>query len=130
MPCRLLVNIIVGGHVGRCSREPPPIFSVGGPCEQFWHLQRCALFDVVHPAFPMPTTALPALQVALKDGFVEAVVACEMPAPCKFPSLDSCQKRFLWTHKEVGLAPHLVVGLVRQVGDAKVSSGTWFRKPA
>ena len=26
-------------------------------------------------------------------------VVCDMPEPCKFPSLDSCQKRFLWTHK-------------------------------
>ena len=35
--------------------------------------------------------------------FGEAVVACEMPVPepCKFPSSDNCQKRFLWTHKEV-----------------------------
>ena len=44
-------------------------------------------------------------------------MACDMPEPCKFPSLDSCQKRFLWTHNEVDLAPHLVVGLVLQVGD-------------
>ena len=42
-----------------------------------------------------------------------------MPAPGKFPSLDSCQKRFLWTHKEVDLAPHPVVGLVLQVGDTE-----------
>ena len=32
-------------------------------------------------------------------------MACDMPKPSKFPSLDSCQKRFLWTHKEVDLAP-------------------------
>ena len=38
-------------------------------------------------------------------------MACDMPEPCKFPSLDSCQKRFTWTHKEVDLAPHPVVGL-------------------
>ena len=40
---------------------------------------------------------------------------------CKFRSLDSCQERFLWTHKEVDLAPHPVVGLVLvlQVGDAE-----------
>ena len=25
---------------------------------------------------------------------------CYMSEPCKFPSLDSCQKRFLWTHKD------------------------------
>ena len=44
-------------------------------------------------------------------------MACNMPEPCKFPSLDSCKKRFLWTHKEVELAPHLVIGLVFKVGD-------------
>ena len=55
----------------------------------------------------------------MKDGFGEAVVACDMPEPCKFPSLDTCQKRFLWTHKEVDLAPHPNVGLVLHVGDAE-----------
>ena len=40
-----------------------------------------------------------------------------MPEPCEFPSLDSCQKRFLWTHKEVFLALHPVVDLLLQVGD-------------
>ena len=33
--------------------------------------------------------------------------------------LDSCQKRFLYTQKEVDLAPHPVVGLVLQVGDTE-----------
>ena len=46
-------------------------------------------------------------------------MACDMPEPCKFPSLDSCQKRFLWTHKEVDLAPQPVIFLVLQVGDVK-----------
>ena len=41
-----------------------------------------------------------------------------MPKLCKFPSLDSCQKRFLWTHKEVDRAPHPVIGLVLQARDA------------
>ena len=52
------------------------------------------------------------------DGFEEAVVTRDMTKPCELPSLDSCQKRFLWAHKEVDLAPHPVVGLVLQVGDA------------
>ena len=52
----------------------------------------------------------------MKDGFGEAVVACDMPEPCKFLSLDSCKKRFLWTNKGVDLGPHPVVGLVPQVG--------------
>ena len=82
------------------------------------HWQECPLFDVVHSAFPLPTTVSPTLQGVLKDGFGEAVVVCGMPEPCKFPSPDSCQKRFLWTRKEVDLARHPVIGLVLQVGDA------------
>ena len=96
---------------------PLPAFSAGGPCEQLWHGKECQLFDVVHPAFPLPTTVSPTLRGAQEDSFGEAVVARDMPEPCKFLSLDSCQKRFLWTHKEVDLAPHPVVGLVLQVGD-------------
>ena len=46
-------------------------------------------------------------------------MACDILEPCKFPSLDSRQKRFLWTHKEVDLAPHQVVGIVLKVGDAE-----------
>ena len=46
-------------------------------------------------------------------------MACDMSKPCKYPSLDSCQKRFLWIHKEVDLGPHPVVGLVLKVGDAE-----------
>ena len=61
----------------------------------------------------------PTLQGALTDGFVEAVVAWDMPKPRKFLSLDSCQKRFLWTNKGVDLARHPVIGLVLQVGGAE-----------
>ena len=39
----------------------------------------CPLFDVVHPAFLLPTTASPSLRGAVKDGFGDAVVACGMP---------------------------------------------------
>ena len=46
-------------------------------------------------------------------------MASDMPKSCKFLSLDRCQKRFLWAHKEVDLAPHPVVGLVLQVGDTE-----------
>ena len=58
---------------------------------QLWHRQGCPLFDVVHPAFPLPATASPIVQGALKDGFGEGVVACDMPELCQFPSLDSCR---------------------------------------
>ena len=41
------------------------------------------------------------------------------PNHCKFPSLDICQEGFQWTHKRVDLAPHPVIGLVLQRGDAE-----------
>ena len=91
----------------------------GDHCEQFWHAQRCAPFDVVHPAFPLPSIALPTLRGVLKHGFEEAVKACDIPEPCKFPSLDSCQKGFMWTHMEADIVPHPVIGLVLQAGDAE-----------
>ena len=46
-------------------------------------------------------------------------MACGMPEPCNFLFLDSCQKRFLWTHKEIDLAPQPVVGPVFQVGNTE-----------
>ena len=51
---------------------------------------------VIRPAFPQSTTASSVLQGVLKDGFGEAVVACEIPEPREpreLPSLHSCQKR-------------------------------------
>ena len=42
-----------------------------------------------------------------------------MPEPCKFPSLDSCHRKFVWAREKVDLAPHPVVGLVLQVGEAE-----------
>ena len=93
--------------------------SAGGHSDQFWHGQGCPLFDVVHSAFPLPPTASSSLQGVLKDGFGEAVVVCDMPEPCKFPPFNIRQKRFLWTHTEVDLAPHPVVGLVPQVENAR-----------
>ena len=39
-------------------------------------------------------------------------MACDMPEPCKFQAFEGCQKRFLWTHKEVDLASHPLTGLV------------------
>ena len=108
-----MTDWIVGGREGgRFSRDPLPVLHARGPCEQFWQGQGCPLFDVIHPVIPPPTTASPTLRGALKDGNREAVVDFTCPKPCKFPYLDSRQKRFLWTHKEVDLAPHPVVSLM------------------
>ena len=113
------IDWVLEGHEGRFSRNPLPVFSAGCPFEQFRYWQECPLFDVIHPAYPLSTTASPSLQDALKDGLGEAIMACDMSETCKFPSLGGCQKRFLWTHKRAVLAPHPVVGLVLQVGDAE-----------
>ena len=51
--------------------------------------------DVVHLAFPLLTAASLTLQGALGNGYGQAVVVCDMPEQCKFPTLVSCQKRFL-----------------------------------
>ena len=46
-------------------------------------------------------------------------MALDMPELCEFSSLDSRQKRLLWAHKKVDCAPHPVVGIVLQVGNAE-----------
>ena len=70
---------------------------------------------MVHPAFHLPTTASATLKGALEDGFQEAVVVRDMPESWTFLSLESCQRRFLQTHRKVDLAPHTVLGCVLQV---------------
>ena len=92
---------VLGGRWGTIQQRYASSLACRGRalCSSEW--AGMSIFDVVHPAFPLLTKTLPTLKDALKDGFGEAVVACDMPEPCKFPSLDSCQKRFLWTHKEV-----------------------------
>ena len=54
---------------------------------KFWHGQGCPLFDVVHPAFPLLTTASPNPQGALKDGFGEAVMVREFNHDVKWSEL-------------------------------------------
>ena len=46
-----------------------------------------ALFDTVHPSFPLQTTLSLAFDSALKGGFEEVVVARNMAEPCELPSL-------------------------------------------
>ena len=51
----------------------------------------------------------------------------DKPEPCKFPSLDSCQKRFLWTPKDVDHArtQSLVLYYKQPRRCRDVSSGTF-----
>ena len=67
------------GHDACICRDPLHVCPAEGPCDQFWHGQGHALFDVVHPAFPPPTTVLPTLQGALKNDFVETVTMFDIP---------------------------------------------------
>ena len=61
---------------------------------------------------------LPTLQDALKDGFGEVIIVCNMPKPCKFLSPDSLPEKVPVDLKAVDLAVHPVIGLVLQVVDA------------
>ena len=79
-----------GGRHRRFSRNSLPVFSAGVLVSGSG-MGKDVLFYVDHLAFPLPTTASPTLQGALKDGLGEAVVACDMHELCKFPSLDICQ---------------------------------------
>ena len=65
------------GHDEWVSRNPFLVLCVEGHRENFRHVQGRPLFDVVHPAFPLPTTALSTLQGALNDGFGKVVVSRE-----------------------------------------------------
>ena len=69
-----------GGQEGLLNRNPLPVFSAEGR-----HVQHqgpgCPHFEVVCQTFLLPPAVLPTLQGALKDGFVEAVVACDIPEP-------------------------------------------------
>ena len=73
-----LTDWVVRVHEGRFSRDPLSVFPAGGDRDQPWHGQGRPLSDAAHPVFSLPTTALPNLQGALKDGFGEAVLALSL----------------------------------------------------
>ena len=108
-------------------RDDSAVFSAGGPCELFWHGQGCSFFHGVHPAFLQQTTASPILQGALKDGVGEAVVACDMPEPCKFPSLGSARRGSRGPTRKLILLRTQSCAQSRRYGE--VSSCACFRKP-
>ena len=74
---------VSGGSWGTIQQRSSILF-----CGRLWHRQGCPLLDIVHPAFPLPTTVLPTLQGALKDGSGEAVAVYDMPKPGKFLLCD------------------------------------------
>ena len=120
------------GREGRFSRDPLPVFSAGGRCKQFWYGQGCPLFDVVQTAFPLPTRRRPPSKVSRR--MVLERLSWRVPCPNHASFRLSTVARggsILWTHKDVDLAPNLVVDLVLPVGArcGEVSSGTRFRKP-
>lgn len=56
---------------------------------------------------------------ASRDGFVEAIMSCDVAKPCHLPALNSDEKRFLSAHETFSLAPLIVVHFVLAVGDAE-----------
>ena len=99
------------------------VFSAGDPCEQLWHGHVCSLFNCCLCSIPSADNGVAHSPRCPEGEIRDPVVLCDTPEPCKFPSLDSCQEKILWTHKQVDLVPHPVVGLVFQVGDnGEVSS--------
>ena len=119
MMMMMMVGRVVRRTCGTMQQRSFLSFSCGRPLRANLEWVRMSTFDVVHPAFPLPTTASPTFQGDLKEGFGEAVMARDSTESCEFPSQDSCQKTFLWTHKEVELTPLPVVGPVLNVADAK-----------
>ena len=82
-----LTDWVVRGDMREVQQKPSSSFLQEAIVSSYGTGRDLSLFDVVHPAVPLSTTALPILQGALKDGFGEAVVACDKPEPCKSPSL-------------------------------------------
>ena len=68
-------------------------------------MEGCPLFDVVRPAFALPTRPSLTPQDALKDGFGETVMVLDMPQPSEHLSIDSCWKRFPLACNQIDLAP-------------------------
>ena len=71
-----------GGGKDRCRRGNIKDDSAGilsQPSLQEAFVSSSGMGRDVHSAFSLPTTASPTLQGALKDGFGESVVACDMP---------------------------------------------------
>ena len=108
-----------GGHERSFSRDPLLVFFAEGP---LWAVVAWAGMSTLWwcPSSISSADHGAAHSSQCPEGwFWRGYRACDMSKPCNFTSLDSCQKRVLWTHKEVDLAPHPAVGLVLQVEDAE-----------
>ena len=57
-----------GGGSEQQRRFRKIVFSADVQREQIWHEQRCPLFDVVRPVFPLTTTVSPTFQGTTKLG--------------------------------------------------------------
>ena len=112
----------MGEHEGRFTRDPLPVFSVGGPCEQSWHGHGCLLFDVVHQAFPVPTAKSPTRHCAPEDDLdlsKQAVVAYDMSGACSFRLLTVARSGFCESTRKLILL-RTVIGLVlHQIGETE-----------
>ena len=112
----------LGEHERWFSRDPLPIFSVEGSCVNSSCMGRdvhSLMLSIQHflcQPQHCPHCKMPWRMVLER---LSSIMMWDIPEPCELPSLDSCQKRFLWTRKEADLVPHPVVGLALQVGDSE-----------
>ena len=79
--------------------------------------------------FSLPITASSYRQDVLRDSSGEAVVECELPKLCEFPSPDSCQKQLLWTQGSRSCSARNRWSCDPSSRSGEVSPGAWFRKP-
>ena len=106
-----------GGHRGWFSRDPLPVFSVGGHWEQFWRGQGCPLFNVSIQHFQCQPQYCTPSQVPWRTVLERLLWCVTCPNHASFQLVTVAFKRFLWTHKEGDLARQPVIGLVLQVED-------------
>ena len=93
-------------HICLCRTEWVNMFCTSHlRCSQLWRLYQGETNSQITGKRLMHCLWHVSLQhfCAQKDGSGEAVMVCDMPDSCKFPSLDNRQKRFLWTHKEAAV---------------------------
>ena len=68
-----------------------------------------SIFDAVHQAFPLPYHSV---QGALKDGFGEAVVECDMPKPRATAKIVSIPMEYCLKKKQ---KKHVMAGAILQI---------------
>ena len=122
-------NDVVREHGRRFSRDPLPVLSAEGRCEKFWHGQGCSLFDVVHPAFPLPTKASQPSKVPWRMVLESLSWRVTCPNLVNYRLLTVGRRGSCGPMKKLILSAPSRWSCAPSRGCGEVSSGTWFRTP-